>query len=186
MPEPTQVSPTGKTMRTNRLYIFALTLTLAACGGGQSAETPAAATTAESTAPPPTAVPEALAGDAQEVVIRPVGETMAFETTEFTVKAGSKVTLTFVNVATTAAMQHNVVILAPDADINAIGTAGMSAGPAKNYVPEDPGVLFFTEIAMPGETKSVEFTAPAPGEYPFICTFPGHFMVMRGIMKSVA
>ena len=26
------------------------------------------------------------------------------------------------------------------------------------------------------------FTAPDPGDYQFVCSFPGHFAMMRGIM----
>ena len=80
-------------------------------------------------------------------------------------------------------MQHNVVILAPGADINAVGVAAMGAGPDNDYVPaDDENVLFYTTIAKPGEKTEVEFTAPEPGEYPFICTFPGHYSLMKGIM----
>lgn len=177
---------TNRAMKTRIIYLLSLTLTLAACGGDTTAESPAATPAVATADTAPAVAPEAPAGEVQEVVLRPVGETMAFETTEFTVKAGSKVKLTFINVATSPAMQHNVVILAPGSDINAIGTAGMTAGAAKHYVPDNAAVLFSTEIAMPGETKVVEFTAPAPGEYPYICTFPGHFVMMRGVMKSVA
>jgi azurin len=121
----------------------------------------------------------------QEIVIEPVGDEMKFATTEFTVKAGTKVKLTMKNTAKSPAMQHNVVVLKPAADINAVGMAGMQAGAAKQYVPESDAVLFATAIAMPGETKSIEFTAPPAGDYPFICTFPGHFALMKGVMHSV-
>ncbi|MDZ4700894.1 MAG: plastocyanin/azurin family copper-binding protein [Rhodothermales bacterium] len=121
----------------------------------------------------------------QEIIIEPVGDEMKFATTEFTVKAGTTVKLTMKNTAKSPAMQHNVVVLKPASDINAVGMAGMQAGAAKQYVPESDAVLFATAIAMPGETKSVEFTAPPAGDYPFICTFPGHFALMKGVMHSV-
>jgi len=32
----------------------------------------------------------------------------------------------------------------------------------------------------------LRFTAPdKPGEYPYICTFPGHWRIMQGVMKVV-
>lgn len=146
------------------------------CGGGESsapaADTPAEAPMAQS--------------DGQEVVIRPVGDQLKFEQESFEVKAGSKVTLVMDNIATMAMMQHNVVILAAGADPDAIGVAAIQAGPDNQYVPDDPGVLVHTPMAKPGERVMVEFTAPAPGEYVYICTFPGHYSVMKGVMTVVA
>ena len=117
-----------------------------------------------------------------EVVIEPVGDEMKYATTEFTVKSGTKVKLFMNNVATSPAMKHNVVILKPGANAQEIGMAAVKAGEAKDYVPENGNILFFTKMAGPGEKTSVEFTAPAPGKYPFICTFPGHFALMKGVM----
>jgi len=122
------------------------------------------------------------AGGASEIVIEPVGDQMKYKTEEFTVKSGEKVRLVMNNTATVAAMVHNIVVLKPDADINKVGMAGVEAGEAKGYIPDDSAVLFHTELAKPGETTSVEFTAPEPGKYPYICTFPGHFGTMRGVM----
>ncbi len=91
------------------------------------------------------------------------------------------------NIATLEAMQHNIVILAPGADVNEVGVAAMQAGPDNDYVPEgDERILFYTAMAKPGEQTVVEFTAPEePGEYTYICTFPGHYSLMQGIMRVV-
>ena len=108
---------------------------------------------------------------------------MKFATEEFTVKSGSTVRLVMDNIATLEAMQHNIVILTPGSDINVVGAAAIQAGPDNDYVPADnENILFYTAIAMPGEQTEIEFTAPAPGEYPFICTFPGHYSLMKGVM----
>ena len=122
----------------------------------------------------------------QEIVIRPIGDTMAYETTEFTVKEGATVKIVMDNIATLDAMQHNVVILAPGADAQAVGMAAVQAGEASDYIPDDANVLYYTPLAKPGEQTVVEFTAPAPGEYTFICTFPGHFALMKGVMTVTA
>ncbi|MDE0837988.1 MAG: plastocyanin/azurin family copper-binding protein [Kiritimatiellae bacterium] len=34
----------------------------------------------------------------------------------------------------------------------------------------------------PGEEDVVTFTAPAAGTYNYLCTFPGHYAVMNGVM----
>ncbi len=167
-------------MKKNHILVLVSLLALGACTREPASQTPAL--TGDIEAIPVVAVSDELV---QEIVIEPVGDAMQFATTEFTVKEGTTVKLTMKNSAKSPAMQHNVVVLKPASDINAVGMAGMQAGAAKNYVPESDAVLFSTAIAMPGEAKSVEFSAPPAGDYPFICTFPGHFALMKGVMHSV-
>lgn len=121
------------------------------------------------------------------VTITPVGNQMKFEQAEFTVTAGTEVTLTFENTATSPAMEHNVVLLTDNADatINRVGQAASGAA-ATAYVPEDDAILAYTDLAEPGETVSMTFTAPdEPGEYAYLCTFPGHYAMMQGTMRVV-
>jgi len=56
-------------------------------------------------------------------------------------------------------------------------------GMAQQFVPAIPEVLFATALVDPGQTLTVQFRAPSePGQYPFVCTFPGHWRVMNGIL----
>jgi azurin len=85
------------------------------------------------------------------------------------------------------AMGHNVVIISPDDDIFEFGAdVGEQGGNIENgYMPESlrDRVVAFTDLVGGGETTTVEFQAPSePGEYPFMCSFPGHFGQMNGIM----
>ena len=161
---------TGALYMKSTLLLLVTMLFVSACGGEKAADTGSSA-----------------AQDAvTEIVIRPVGDQMQYETEAFTVKAGSRVRLVMDNIATVDAMQHNVVILTPGADGNAVGMAALQAGEANQYLPEDPAILFYTPLAKPGERVEVEFTAPEAGSYPFICTFPGHFGLMKGIMTVEA
>ena len=58
---------------------------------------------------------------------------------------------------------------------------------AHQYVPQIPQVLFFTKLVEPGETVTVQFKAPAqPGQSPYVCTFPGHWRIMNGILTVQA
>ena len=152
------------------------------CGGETSSTDSPTATDATATDAP--SATETSSDGVQEVVIQPVGDQLKYAQEEFTVKAGAQVKLVMDNIATLEAMQHNIVILAPGTDINTVGVAAMQAGPENDYVPaDDESVLFYTAIAKPGEKTMVEFTAPTePGEYPFICTFPGHYSLMKGVM----
>lgn len=54
---------------------------------------------------------------------------------------------------------------------------------AKAYVPASADVLFNTPLVNPGNAFELGFTAPAaPGRYPFVCTFPGHWRIMQGVL----
>jgi hypothetical protein len=56
----------------------------------------------------------------------------------------------------------------------------------RGAVPDHPGILHATGLLNRGESESLELTAPTePGEYPFVCTFPGHGTLMRGVMEVV-
>ncbi|MCH7872476.1 MAG: c-type cytochrome, partial [Planctomycetes bacterium] len=55
-----------------------------------------------------------------------------------------------------------------------------------NFIPETGDVLFFTKLLFPGETERLTFVAPdQTGDYPYVCTFPGHWTRMNGNMKVV-
>jgi uncharacterized protein len=86
------------------------------------------------------------------------------------------------------AMQHNFLLGQPGS-LNTIGAASDDLartpnGPSLQYVPQIPQVLFSTKLVEPGETLTVQFKAPTEqGQYPYVCTFPGHWRVMNGILN---
>ena len=54
----------------------------------------------------------------------------------------------------------------------------------KNFVPATSDVLYSTKLISPGALARIRVTAPAaPGSYPYLCTFPGHWRVMNGVME---
>jgi azurin len=113
---------------------------------------------------------------------------MKYDLKTFTVEAGKPIEIIFTN---PDFMQHNLVV-GQIGSLEKIGEAAnkLAADPKgaqKNYVPEVPEVLFYTKLVNPQQTVSLKFTAPAKvGDYPYICTFPGHWSIMNGIMKVVA
>ena len=181
-----------KTLRT--LLLALVTVAFAACGGQEA--TPDAATPSEpeasTAAPGTTPAPSGdvtLSGDVEggvrTITLTPVGNEMKFEQTELGVQAGETVRIVFENTATSPAMQHNVVVVTSHDVINRVGQAALSVG--GDYVPEDEAVIAATPLAQPGETVEVTFTAPeTPGTYAYICTFPGHYMMMQGTLHVVA
>jgi azurin len=110
-----------------------------------------------------------------------VGETMAYDKTELTVKSGDDVTLNFKNNSTT--IQHNWVLVKPGKD-NDVGLAGIKAGPSKGFIPNDPAVLAHTKLVDPTKSDTITFKAPPAGDYPYICTNAGHHTVMKGVLHS--
>jgi azurin len=83
-------------------------------------------------------------------------------------------------------MLHNFVLCAPGRG-EAVGTAAMAMGidgTAKNYVPDSADVLYHTALTLPGATETIWITAPTkPGDYDYLCSFPGHAMSMKGILR---
>jgi putative membrane-bound dehydrogenase-like protein len=126
--------------------------------------------------------------DVKTVTIKTVKEAMKYDTKSFTVKAGQTVEIIFEN---TDAMQHNMVITKPNM-LSKVGQAGDKMmkdpkGAEKNYVPTIPEVLFSTPLINPGKSYKLTFKAPGtPGDYPYVCTFPGHWTLMNGLMKVVS
>ena len=114
----------------------------------------------------------------EEVTIRPLGNQMKYMTREVTVKSGTELTLTIQNTADQEAMVHNIVVVKLGGDVDAVAAAALTA---PNNEASHPDVLVKTAYAKPGETASVTFTAPEPGTYTFLCTYPGHQM-MRGVL----
>jgi len=101
------------------------------------------------------------------------------------VPPGKRIAITLKN--TDLSMPHNLVLTTPKRH-DAIGAGAMllAADPsavAKHYVPDDPGVLAFSPILWPGEQYTIYFESPREkGAYPFACSFPGHWQVMRGVL----
>lgn len=153
--------------------LFGLSL-LTACGGGDSAEKEPETNT------------ETMAEESNEATLSIDGnDQMQFSTKELKVKAGQKVTLTLHHTGTMAkaAMGHNWVLLKPGTEVASFAEKAVAAGEANNYVPtEGDAVIAHTSLIGGGESTTVEFTAPAAGSYEFICSFPGHWAMMRGTL----
>ena len=107
---------------------------------------------------------------------------LLFSKTSLTAKSGKWLKISFNN---TDNMPHNLVIIAPGT-YDAVGQATdlMMAKPGaavRNYIPEDAKVIAQTPMVLPGRKYDLIFQAPEqPGRYPFLCTFPGHWRLMKG------
>ena len=115
-------------------------------------------------------------------------DTMQFDVKNFDVIAGNKVKLIFKNAGKLPkiAMGHNLVLLKKGVSAIAFGQKALGAGAnAVNPLPDSlkADVIANTKLLGPGEEEIVTFTAPKEkGAYEYVCTFPGHFAMMRGTM----
>lgn len=153
------------------VLVLVFALTVAACGGGGEEPTP---------------TPGAAAPEPTVIEIEADANLLAFKQKEIQVQAGQQVTVRFINPSTV--FQHNWVLVNGGEDVaKAIDELALEAGPDKGYLPDDPRVLAAVPLVDPGQTGEVTFTAPQePGEYLYICTFPGHYAGgMVGVLKVV-
>ena len=118
---------------------------------------------------------------AREVKIASVANTMTFDVTTMKAKAGEKIRIVLHNNSTDPLLPHNWALVRPGTEA-AVAAAGLSKGAAAGYIEQGPSVLAVTPLAARGETVEVTFTAPAAGTYPYICTVPGHYMMMKGTL----
>ena len=120
-------------------------------------------------------------GDMTSVEVAAVPHQLKFNLTNFSVKAGSKVKIKFFN---PDVIPHNLLIVEPGSKAE-IGNQAIAMGAdAVKKAPENSKILHGTKMLEAGQTEVIEFTAPSnPGDYEFVCTFPGHWTVMNGVMK---
>ncbi|MDB6116642.1 MAG: rane-bound dehydrogenase domain protein [Verrucomicrobiaceae bacterium] len=152
-----------------------------------------AGATAAAAAPAPADATTTPAASGPEQVLELTPDTvnpMAFAIKSFNVRAGKPVKLTFTNKAPVP-LPHNVVVgKAGTKDaLMAVAMKLMTdpAGMAKGYVPDTaacPEMLAHTNLLQPGQSESITFICTAAGSYPYMCMFPGHSMMMNGIITA--
>lgn len=147
----------------------------ASCGGDQAVEAPV--TNEETT--------EEAAEAAEPITLElNAGDDMKFDQDILEAKPGQKVTLVLHHTGkmTKEQMGHNFVLLKVGTDVNAFGQAA-AADKDSDHIPasEAGNIIVHTDLIGGGESTQIEFNAPTePGNYPFLCSFPGHFGSMKG------
>jgi putative heme-binding domain-containing protein len=120
-------------------------------------------------------------------VIRTIPEQMLYDKSLIVVEAGKPVEIILIN---EDVMPHNLVIVTPGAS-EEIGKAAEKMAPEPDaqgriHVPASPKVLQATKMVEAGQQAKLSFTAPTdPGDYQYVCTFPGHWMRMLGTLAVV-
>ncbi len=118
------------------------------------------------------------------VITIDTGTNLTFAQTLFRVKPGELIEFTLAN---PDVVPHNWVLLKPGT-LRRVGEQAnrLISDPEaaiRQYVPQTSDVLAFTDIVMPKDQFTIYFNAPTElGRYPYLCTFPGHWLVMNGEM----
>jgi putative membrane-bound dehydrogenase-like protein len=110
---------------------------------------------------------------------------MKFTESTLTVRAGQRVEITLTN---TDDMPHNFVLFKRGSlatyEKELFGSLNEPNAQLRGFVPDSPNVLLASRLLNAGESAVVAFDAPAePGEYPFVCSFPGHWVTMKGVLR---
>lgn len=112
------------------------------------------------------------------------GPNLTFDAPTLKARAGEVVRLTFSN---PDVVPHNWVLIRPGSLlrvgdlVNQIIAEPDAA--IRSYVPKTDDVLVYVDIVDAGQESSIYFKVPdQPGRYPYLCSFPGHWMIMNGVM----
>ena len=120
----------------------------------------------------------------QTVRMHAVPVKMVYDVNRFEVVAGMPVRIVLEN---PDAQPHNLLVLKPGSlraigrEVDAMGTT--KEAKARHWVPDSPKILYVMPMVDPGGNGELRFIAPSrPGRYPFVCTYPGHWRMMNGVM----
>jgi azurin len=117
-----------------------------------------------------------------EVHIIVSGVTMKYSITAMTAAAGQRVHV-FLENQLPGTLPHNWALVVPGTEA-AVAAEGLKQGPDAGYFMAGPNVLAHSDMIAPGKATDFMFNAPKqPGKYPYICTFPGHYMLMKGVLN---
>lgn len=129
-----------------------------------------------------TEMPDSWTDGPDQVITINAVSPMEFDVTDFEVEAGSRVQIVLNNPTD---LLHNLLIVSPGT-LESVAQNALNMGlqgPQLDYVPQSEDVLFHTSLVGVNESQSIYFTAPDKADdYPYVCTFPGHWQTMQGVM----
>lgn len=115
-------------------------------------------------------------------------DNMKYDVEEIVASPGERIRIVFrvVSNMPPTAMKHNIAIVDQGVDLDGFVMASIMARDNEYIAPDwEDQVVAFTLMIGGGETSEIEFTVPEqPGEYVYVCTFPGHYQAgMVGILR---
>ena len=117
------------------------------------------------------------------VIVLNSSDLMKFDQNELRVFAGQDITLTLTHTGKMSKeiMGHNFVLLKKKTDLDDFAQRAMLAR-ENEYIPVGDETIAYTKMIGGGESDTITFTAPKTGSYTYICTFPGHYGLMKGVL----
>lgn len=172
-----------------RAFLFPTIALVALSGCGQkgpstSAE-PSSKTSASTETAAATSGGSTAATGARTIEIT-ANDQMKYSVTSIEAKPGEELHVVLTNAGSLPkeAMAHNWVLLKPGSDVMAFSAAAAGARD-KDYIPDNlkDQIVAKIDLLGPHKTGEVTFKAPdQPGEYPYLCSFPGHAALMKGTL----
>jgi azurin len=162
-----------------RILLLSALLSAALLGGCSKKDASSGTTASAPAAPVAAAGPRTIEITATDA--------MKYSVTSIQASPGEeiKVVLTNAGMLPKEAMAHNFVLLKAGSDPAAFAQAGMMSK-ATDYIPAamTDQVLAHTKLLGSKQSDEVTIKVPtAPGDYPYLCTFPAHFMAgMKGVL----
>lgn len=165
------------------IFALSVSLFLFSCGNSPQDKQSNHDHSAHQTAAEPT--PERPASPSKNTVIVESNDQMQFDIQEIRVNVGENIHLTLKHVGSMAkeVMGHNLVVLKPGTDAMAFAAAAINAKDTE-YIPqsESASIVAYTKLIGGGEETSIDFILDEPGRYEYVCSFPGHVAIMKGVI----
>ena len=108
-------------------------------------------------------------------------DNMIYDKNKIEVNSGKNIILTLNHKGKVSKefMGHNFVLLKKGVNVDEYAKKAVLAK-SNDYIPNSDEAIAYTKMLGGGESTTISFLAPEPGTYNYICTFPGHYMMMRG------
>jgi azurin len=125
----------------------------------------------------------AMLSSAVELDITSDGDNLAFIPNRLNCVTGANVRLRLHHTGRIIDDPHDWVLLKPGMENAFLADADKQQDDKRVIPPHDRNmVVAATPLCARGKTVKVNFIAPAPGNYPFVCSVPGHGETMHGTL----
>ncbi|HLS29695.1 MAG TPA: plastocyanin/azurin family copper-binding protein [Flavobacteriaceae bacterium] len=165
------------------LILASVAFLFTACGDDKKKESPDSQDTEVATSEKEETT-SAEEKDSDKIVI--IGnDQMRYDKTSIKAKAGEEITIVLKTVSDLPAdvMSHDLVVLKQGTTSREFGQEAAKAGGLDKMTDEQKEpVIIATDMLADGEEDEITFTLDEPGEYEYVCTFPGHFPTMHGVI----
>lgn len=171
-------------MKKSCLYLLVI-LVLTACGQSNQNQNDQQDSTTETEVIDPRSIIGIDTVSVTHIISLQANDEMHFDKELFRIKSNQKIVLRLKNIGSQKGMSmlHNVVILQKGTDIATFAEEARNAK-SEDYIPSklSSSIIAHTKQVGAGKTDETTFIISKPGVYPFICSFPGHWGTMQGLI----